>query len=67
MAILGQKIYGDVFGRRRERASVIGALMGKKFIAPFTFQGGCNTDVFNVWVEQVLLKEIPQGTTGYYG
>lgn len=43
--------------------SVIGALMGKKFIAPFTFLGGCNTDVFNTWVEQVLLKEIPQGTT----
>ena len=37
--------------------------MGKQFIAPFTFQGGCNADVFNTWLERVLLPSLPIGTT----
>jgi transposase len=57
----GQKI--DIPGKKRERISMIGALMGKKFLAPMTFTGGCNADVFNAWLEQVLLKEIPRGST----
>lgn len=28
-----------------------------------TFSGGCNTDVFNAWLEQVLLPELAYGTT----
>lgn len=37
--------------------------MGKQFIAPFTFKGGCNADVFNTWLEHVLLPVLPIGTT----
>jgi len=32
-------------------------------MAPFTFQGGCNTDIFNAWFEKILLPAIPIGTT----
>lgn len=42
---------------------MIGGWMNKKFIAPFTFQGGCNSTVLNIWLEQILLPEIPKGTT----
>jgi hypothetical protein len=59
----GQKIYGEISGKKRERVSVIGGLMGKKFIAPFTFQGGCNRDVFNTWLETVLLPDLSPGMT----
>ena len=59
----GQKVYGEIPGNKRERVSVIGGLMSKRFIAPFTFQGGCNSDVFNTWLEKVLLPELPKGTT----
>jgi transposase len=34
-----------------------------KFMAPFTFQGGCNADVFNTWLKNILLPELPKGTT----
>lgn len=37
--------------------------MGSTFIAPFTFQGGCNSEVFNTWLEVVLLPTLPKGTT----
>lgn len=62
-AFKGQKIYADIPGKKRERVSMIGGLMNKKFIAPFTFQGGCNADVFNTWLEYILLPALPKGTT----
>lgn len=41
---------------------MIGGWINKKFIAPFTFQGGCNANVFNVWLEQILLPDLQKGT-----
>lgn len=38
----GQKVLADVCGKKRERVSILGALKKKRFIAPFTFIGGCN-------------------------
>lgn len=59
----GQKIYGEISGKKRERVSMIGGLVEKTFIAPFTFQGGCNSEVFNLWLENILLPILPEGTT----
>ena len=59
----GEKIYGEIPGKKRERISMIAGLMNKTFIAPFTFQGGCNANVFNTWLEKILLPELPRGTT----
>ena len=59
----GVKIYADIPGKKRERHSMIGGWMNHKFIAPFTFQGGCNANVFNTWLENILLPELPKGTT----
>jgi transposase len=42
---------------------MIGGWMNHKFIAPFTFQGGCNANVFNTWLENILLPDLPKGTT----
>ena len=49
--------------RRGKRVSILGALLGKKFLAPFVFEGGCNADIFNAWLEGILLPAIPSGTT----
>lgn len=62
-ALRGTKVYADIPGKKRERYSMIGGWMNKKFIAPFTFQGGCNSNVLNIWLEKILLLEIPKGTT----
>ena len=42
---------------------MIGGLIGKKFLSPFTFQGGCNAEVFNIWLEKVLFPSLPLGAT----
>ena len=62
-ALRGTKVYTDIPGKKRERYSMIGGWMNKKFISPFTFQGGCNSNVLNIWQEKFLLPEIPKGTT----
>ncbi|MFT4058521.1 MAG: transposase [Legionella sp.] len=36
------------------RISMIGGLSSQNFIAPFIFDGHCNTVVFELYVEQVL-------------
>lgn len=62
-ALRGQKVYAPVPGKKRERISIIGGLMEGVFVAPFTFKGGCNKEVFNTWLEQILLPQVPKGTT----
>ncbi|WP_339047649.1 hypothetical protein [Candidatus Mesenet endosymbiont of Phosphuga atrata] len=45
-------------GKKRERISMIGGWIGKKFIAPLTFTGGCDKEVLNLWLEQILLPQL---------
>jgi transposase len=62
-ALKGKKVFANIPGKKRERVSVMGGLRDKKFIAPFTFKGGCNANVFNVWLEKILLPTLDKGTT----
>ncbi|MFT4314515.1 MAG: hypothetical protein AB3P11_05505 [Wolbachia pipientis] len=48
---------------QRERISIVAGWIGKRFIAPITFTGGCNKEVFNAWLEKMLLPKLPLGTT----
>lgn len=48
---------------QRERISIVAGWIGKRFIAPITFTGGCNKEVFNAWLEQILLPQLQPGTT----
>ena len=59
----GEKVYAKIPGARAHRLNIIGALMSKKFFAPLTFRGSCNIDVVNYWFKNILLPEIPKGTT----
>lgn len=56
--IKGQKVYGEVSGKKYGRESFIAGKNGKQIIAPMCFMGTCNTEVFNTWIEQVLLPEL---------
>lgn len=51
----GEQVYGNINGSRKRRFSVIGGLMNRTFIATSTFEGSCNSDVFNAWLEHVLI------------
>lgn len=57
----GQKIYGEVSGKRSVRESFIAALWNKKIIAPMGFQGTCNASLFNTWIEKILIPELQPG------
>lgn len=37
--------------------------MNHRLMAPFTFQGGCNAELFNLWLEEILLPNIPKEST----
>ena len=56
----GERIYQAVAGKRRERTSIIAASQHNKLVAPLVFQGHCNTEVVEVYFEQVLLPVLPR-------
>ena len=58
----GERIYQAVVGKRRERTSIIAASQQNKLVAPLVFQGHCNTEVVDVYFEQVLLPVLPPGS-----
>jgi transposase len=38
--------------------NIIAGLVNNKSIAPMVFNGSCNRNLFNVWAEQFLIKEL---------
>ena len=57
----GVKILGKKSGKYYERTNIIGGLVSNKSIAPMVFNGSCNSNVFNNWVEHFLIKELKPG------
>lgn len=58
---MGKPVLGSVSGRRYQRESFIAAKIASKVIAPFCYQGTCDTDLFNLWIEQFLIPELQPG------
>ena len=48
-------------GTYYERTNIIAGLVNNKPISPFVFNGPCNTELFNKWVETFLIKELKPG------
>lgn len=59
----GQKIPEDITGKRKRRISIIAGLVENKPIAPWYFEGYCNTSVILLWVEKVLIPCLKSGMT----
>lgn len=57
----GESIQGSVSGKRYQRESFIAGKIGSKIIAPFCYQGTCNTDLFNLWITDFLIPELKKG------
>lgn len=58
---IGQRFYALKSGKRTERVSWIAALKQGKLFAPMTFEGACNRDLFEVWLEQSLVPQLQPG------
>ena len=52
---------GEISGMRFARESFIAALNLGKLISPMCFTGTCNSDLFNVWLEKVLIPALKPG------
>ena len=57
----GEKLVAKKSGKYYERTNIIAGLVNNKSIAPMVFNGSCNTDLFNNWVEHFLIKELKEG------
>lgn len=57
----GELLIGKKSGKYYERTNIIAGLVSNKSIAPFVFNGSCNTELFENWVEQFLIKELKAG------
>ena len=58
----GERLYAEVAGSRRQRTSIISAAQNAKLVAPFVFEGSCNTEVVDTYFEKVLLPALPKGS-----
>lgn len=58
----GKRLEGLVLGRKKKSFNLIGALQNKKLLAPFIFEGSCNTEVFNEYAEKILKPILKPGT-----
>ena len=57
----GLPIHAKRSGKYYERTNIIAGLVNNKSISPMVFNGSCNTEVFNSWVENFLIKELIPG------
>lgn len=57
----GQVVVGKRSGKHFLRTNIVAGLCNKKCIAPMCFSGSCNTEVFNTWVKDSLIKELEPG------
>ena len=57
----GKILQAKKSGKYYQRTNIIAGLVSNKSIAPFVFNGTCNTELFNNWVEQLLIKELKPG------
>jgi transposase len=59
---IGEKIVDDKKGKRSKRINMISALDAEgNLFAPFVFEGSCNTEIFNIYVSQVLVPSLKEG------
>lgn len=57
----GLPIAGKKSGKYYERTNIIAGYVNKKTVAPMVFNGSCNKQVFEAWIEQSLIKELKAG------
>ena len=57
----GKRYYESHPGHYKKRISMIGGLCGKQFQSAFMFEGHCNTVVFELYIEKVLVPDLKVG------
>ena len=60
-AARGQKVVGEVRGKKYQRTSIVAAQCDGKILAPLEFHGTCDHRLFEFWFEHCLLKALSVG------
>ena len=60
-ALKGEKIYGEVSGKRFQGTNIIAGKCGKEIYAPIVYKNTTDTAFFNIWLTECLLPEIGKG------
>jgi len=58
----GFRAFAEKFANVKKRVSTIGAYFNKIFQCLFMFEGSCNREIFETYLQQVLLKKLPRGS-----
>ena len=57
----GKKLFDLRDGSTNKCLNIIATLKGGKLIAPFAFEGSCNTEVFNLYLREFLKPVLREG------
>ena len=57
----GEKVWGEISGKRYARESFIAGLSENFLLAPLCFTGTCDTLLFNFWLEHFLSPQLKPG------
>jgi transposase len=60
-SIKGSRVYDAKNAYRNKRLSIISALHKKTLIAPFVFEGYCDSRLFAAYIEKILIPELSPG------
>ena len=54
----GEKIVAEIPGKKFARQSIVAAKCEKKVIAPFGYEGTCNSELFLWWLKTMLVPKL---------
>ena len=57
----GERIIGEVSGKKFKRINMIAGKCKKKIHALYTYEGNMNGSFFNIWLRECLLPEVGPG------
>ena len=60
-AFRGEKVQGEISGRKFKRVSIVAGKCGTNMIAPLAFEGTADHILFEFWFEKILLRELVPG------
>ncbi|WP_293072279.1 IS630 family transposase [Moorena sp. SIO4A5] len=60
-SLKGQRCYALKSGKRTERVSWLSALKENQLLAPLTFEGSCNRNLFENWLIHCLIPNLDSG------
>ena len=58
----GQKVFGQIKGRKYKRCGIVAARMKNKIIAPLQYDGTMDSSLFVFWFSEHLLPSLQKGT-----